>query len=229
MRPTKRIYPARNTLGVLTVSGGAGVLISDAAEAAGVAMPPMPEDAQAQAARAGALLRAAQPGGLHRAGHQRPAADRPKFADSVARDGGYTSILAFWSQTAAGRSVGPQPARADAGGARGAIPDRLWVMSMLAPNKVRGLRGGWLAGVRGPGARGGRHRGHGPLRRRLRRGGGAGRAPGPAAGDPARAHALRSGGEGAAGRGRRAAGAGTRGAGQRGGGRGGGGRSAIRW
>ena len=43
---SRRIYPARNTLGVLTVSGGAGVLISDAAEAAGLAMPPMPEAAQ---------------------------------------------------------------------------------------------------------------------------------------------------------------------------------------
>ena len=30
---TRKIYPARNTLGVITVSGGAGVLISDVAEA----------------------------------------------------------------------------------------------------------------------------------------------------------------------------------------------------
>src|SRR4051794_22235861 len=44
----RRIYPAKNTLGVLTVSGGAGVLISDAAEQAGVPMPPMPEAAQAK-------------------------------------------------------------------------------------------------------------------------------------------------------------------------------------
>src|SRR5208337_3249263 len=45
---TRRIYPAGNTLGVLTISGGAGVLISDAADAAGLAMPPMPEAAQAK-------------------------------------------------------------------------------------------------------------------------------------------------------------------------------------
>ncbi|TAE93605.1 MAG: hypothetical protein EAZ80_11335, partial [Runella slithyformis] len=44
---TKRIYPARNTMGVVTISGGAGVLISDAAEEQGLAMPPMPEAAQA--------------------------------------------------------------------------------------------------------------------------------------------------------------------------------------
>ncbi len=33
---TRKIYPARNTLGVITVSGGAGVLISDVAEGARV-------------------------------------------------------------------------------------------------------------------------------------------------------------------------------------------------
>lgn len=40
------IYPARNRLGVMTVSGGAGVLISDAAEVAGAEMPAMPQATQ---------------------------------------------------------------------------------------------------------------------------------------------------------------------------------------
>ena len=43
---SNRIYPARNTLGVITVSGGAGVLISDAAEELGVAMPALPKKTQ---------------------------------------------------------------------------------------------------------------------------------------------------------------------------------------
>ena len=45
---TRRIYPARNTLGMITLSGGAGVLVSDVAEQLGLAMPPMPEEAQAR-------------------------------------------------------------------------------------------------------------------------------------------------------------------------------------
>jgi acyl-CoA synthetase (NDP forming) len=45
---SRRIYPVHNSLGVLTVSGGAGVL-------------------SGQAARPDQLLRAAQPSGLHRA------------------------------------------------------------------------------------------------------------------------------------------------------------------
>lgn len=140
---TKRIYPARNTLGVLTVSGGAGVLISDAAEAAGVEMPPMPEAAQEK-------LRALVPFCAPRNPVDCTAQvtnNLPligQFAESVAADGGYTSILAFWSQTAAGRSVGPK-LHEQMRAVRAAHPDRLWVMSMLAPNKVREYEAdGWI-------------------------------------------------------------------------------------
>jgi acyl-CoA synthetase (NDP forming) len=45
---TRKIYPVHNTLGVITVSGGAGVLISDVAESLGLEMPAMPEAAQAK-------------------------------------------------------------------------------------------------------------------------------------------------------------------------------------
>ncbi|WP_043359568.1 acetate--CoA ligase family protein [Belnapia sp. F-4-1] len=140
---TRRIYPAKNTLGVLTVSGGAGVLISDAAEATGLPMPPMPEAAQAK-------LRALIPFCAPRNPVDCTAQVTndlkliSTFAESVAVDGGYSSILSFWSQTAAGRSLGPklhQEMRA----VREAHPDRLWVMSMLAPNKVRDYEAdGWL-------------------------------------------------------------------------------------
>lgn len=140
---TKRIYPARNTLGVLTVSGGAGVLISDAAEQAGVAMPPMPEAAQERlrslvpfcAPRNPVDCTAQVTNNLPLIG---------EFAESVARDGGYTSILSFWTQTAASRSVGPS-LQEQMRRVRAAYPDRLWVMSMLAPNKVAEYEAdGWV-------------------------------------------------------------------------------------
>jgi len=140
---TKRIYPARNTLGVLTVSGGAGVLISDAAEAAGVEMPPMPEEAQEKLKKLVPFCAPRNPvdctaqvtNNLSLIG---------QFAESVAVDGGYSSILAFWSQTAAGRSVGPK-LQEQMRAVRAAHPDRLWVMSMLAPNKVREYEAdGWI-------------------------------------------------------------------------------------
>ena len=43
---TRKIYPVGNTLGVITVSGGAGVLISDVATDVGLAMPEMPAPTQ---------------------------------------------------------------------------------------------------------------------------------------------------------------------------------------
>jgi acyl-CoA synthetase (NDP forming) len=139
----KRIYPARNTLGVLTVSGGAGVLISDAAEAAGVAMPPMPEEAQARLRELVPFCAPRNPVDCTaQVTNNLPLIT--EFTESVARDGGYPSILAFWSQVAAGSTVGPnlhEQMRA----VRARYPDRLWVMSMLAPNKVREYEAdGWL-------------------------------------------------------------------------------------
>lgn len=43
-----KIYPVGNTLGVVTVSGGAGVIASDEAELLGLPMPPMPSETQAK-------------------------------------------------------------------------------------------------------------------------------------------------------------------------------------
>ena len=73
---TRKIYPARNTLGVITVSGGAGVLMSDVADSVGLPMPEMPAATQKDAARPGAVLRAAQSGGCDGAGQQRRDADQ---------------------------------------------------------------------------------------------------------------------------------------------------------
>ncbi|MBY0333851.1 MAG: acetate--CoA ligase family protein [Acetobacteraceae bacterium] len=140
---TRRIYPARNALGVLTVSGGAGVLISDAAAEAGVEMPPMPEEAQAR-------LRALIPFCAPRNPVDCTAQVTNElslirtFTESVAKDGGYPAILAFWSQVAGGTTTGPklQPMMREV---RADYPDRLWVMSMLAPQKVREYEAdGWI-------------------------------------------------------------------------------------
>lgn len=140
---TRRIYPARNTLGVLTVSGGAGVLISDAAEAVGLEMPPMPEEAQAHLREKVPFCAPRNPVDCTAQVANEPALI-PVFAESVAEDGGYTSILSFWSQTAAGSSIGPKLLE-QMSAVRAKYPDRLWVMSMLAPNRVKEYEeAGWI-------------------------------------------------------------------------------------
>ena len=127
----RRIYPVANTLGVVTISGGAGVLISDAAEAAGLPMPPMPEDAQA---RLKALVPFASP--LNPVDCTAQAFNDMgvigRFAESMVEDGGYASVIAFFTQWGASPSMAPR-LRAELKKVLDRHPDRLFLLSILAP------------------------------------------------------------------------------------------------
>jgi acyl-CoA synthetase (NDP forming) len=127
----KRIYPARNTLGVVTISGGAGVLISDAAEAAGLPMPEMPAEAQA---RLKALVPFASPRNPVDCTAQafNDMGVIGTFAESMATEGGYASLLAFFTQWGASPSTAPK-LRAQLKAVLDRHPDRLFVLSILAP------------------------------------------------------------------------------------------------
>ncbi len=134
---TRRIYPARNTLGVITVSGGAGVLISDAAEALGLPMPPMPEHAQAELR---ALLPIASPANpvdcTAQALNDMTLVGR--FTESMLAHGdegrGYASVLAFFTQTGGAASIAPK-LRAELNAVRARHPDRLYVLSVIASDE----------------------------------------------------------------------------------------------
>ena len=140
---TRRIYPVGNTLGMVTVSGGAGVLVSDAAEALGLPMPPMPEVAQA---RLLAMLPFAAPHNpvdcTAQALNDFTLVDR--FTAAMVEEGGYRSVLAFFTQTGGAASIAPK-LRAALGGVRARHPDRLYVLSVLAsPDLVEGYEAdGW--------------------------------------------------------------------------------------
>ncbi len=130
---TARVYPVRNTLGVLTISGGAGVLVSDAAEAAGVAMPPMPTAAQE---RLRGLISFSAPRNPVDATAQvfNDFGLAAAFTESMVADGGYGSNLLFFSQTGGGSHV---PAlRAVLRDVRAKHPDRLYVLSVIASPEI---------------------------------------------------------------------------------------------
>jgi acyl-CoA synthetase (NDP forming) len=128
---TRRIYPVRNTLGAITISGGGGVLIADAAADLGFAMPPMPEEAQT---RLRALVPFAAP--------QNPVDCTAQafndlslvgsFTEAMVADGGYASVLAFFSQVGGAASIAPG-LRAQLAAIRARHPDRLYALSVLAP------------------------------------------------------------------------------------------------
>jgi len=127
----KKIYPVGNTLGVVTISGGAGVLMADAAEAAGLPMPAMPAAAQA---RLKALVPFASPRNpvdcTAQAFNDMKVVGQ--FAESMAEDGGYTSLIAFFTQWGASPSMAPR-LRAELKQVLDRHPDRLFVLSIIAP------------------------------------------------------------------------------------------------
>ena len=131
---TRKIYPVPNTLGVITVSGGAGVLISDVAESLGLAMPEMPLEAQK-------TLRGLVPFCAPRnpvdatAQVSNDVTLVKTFTESMVRDGGYSSVLGFFSMTASSRRW-PQ-IREQLNVVRAGYPDRLYVLSVIVPPEGR--------------------------------------------------------------------------------------------
>lgn len=133
---TRRIYPVNNSLGVLTISGGAGVLISDAAEAAGLPMPPMPKAAQ-EALHAALPFCAPQNPVDCTAQALNDLSLVGRFATALVEEGKYHSILAFFTHTGGAASIAPR-LRAELSAVRVRHPDRLFVLSILAnPEQIR--------------------------------------------------------------------------------------------
>ncbi|HEY1414203.1 MAG TPA: acetate--CoA ligase family protein, partial [Rhodopila sp.] len=127
---TRKIYPVANSLGVITVSGGAGVLISDVAETLGLAMPEMPLEAQQK-------LRALVPFCAPRnpvdatAQVSNDVTLVKTFTESMVRDGGYSTVLGFFSMTASSRRW--PSIREQLNAVRVENPGRLYVLSVIVP------------------------------------------------------------------------------------------------
>lgn len=131
---TKRVYPVNNTLGVVTISGGAGVLISDAAEAVGLPMPPMPAASQAKLK---ALIPFSNPCNPVDCTAQafNDMSLIGAFAREMVEQGGYASVLAFFTQVGASRSIAPAMRR-ELKAVMAAHPDRLFILSVVAPTEL---------------------------------------------------------------------------------------------
>jgi acyl-CoA synthetase (NDP forming) len=132
---TKRIYPVGNSLGVITVSGGAGVLISDAADAAGVPMPPLPEASQAHLRSLISFCAPRNPVDCTAQAVNQTELF-PQFLETTA-EAGYGSMMIFLTQTAGSTTLSPK-LRPYMKAARETYADRLWVLCGIAPpEKVR--------------------------------------------------------------------------------------------
>jgi acetate---CoA ligase (ADP-forming) len=127
---TRKIYPVKNTLGVITVSGGAGVLMSDVAADVGLAMPEMPEHAQKYLRDLVPFCAPRNPvDATAQMGNDVTLIS--KFTEAVLRDGGYSSILGFFSMTASSRRW--PMIREQLNLVRVKYPGRLYALSIIAP------------------------------------------------------------------------------------------------
>jgi acyl-CoA synthetase (NDP forming) len=131
---TRKIYPVSNTFGVLTISGGAGILISDEAERLGLTMPPMPADAQQKLHRLIPFSAVRNPvdctaqvlNDLSLIG---------QFADAVFDEGCYASVLAFFTHAGGANTIAPR-LRAELRRVLAKYPDRLFVICILASEEM---------------------------------------------------------------------------------------------
>lgn len=133
---THRIYPEANSLGVLTISGGVGVQISDAAESLGLAMPAMPEAAQA---RLKALLPYSAPRNPVDCTAQAVNDESlmRQFGEEMLQSGGYRSVLAFFAQLTSSDSLGARLLR-DLSAMAERHPEVLFaVVGMTSPEQKR--------------------------------------------------------------------------------------------
>ena len=140
---TRKIYPVSNSLGVITVSGGAGVLISDVAESLGLAMPEMPLDAQKKLRDLVPFCAPRNPVDAT-AQVSNDVTLVKTFTESMVRDGGYASVLGFFSMTASSRRW---PAiREQLNVVKTENPDRLYVLSVIVqPDRRDELEAdGWV-------------------------------------------------------------------------------------
>jgi len=130
----QRIQPRSATLGFVTVSGGAGIVASDEAEAIGFAMPPMPAAAQTELK---ALMPISTPTNPLDCTAQ--ALNQPdlfeRFTRAALEKGAYGAVICFMTYVAGSPSLAPTilksmaPLRRD-------FPDRLIVICAVGSNEV---------------------------------------------------------------------------------------------
>ena len=129
-----RVFPRGKRLGLVTISGGAGVLMADAAEDHGIETPPMPEAAQA-------ALKARLPFAATRnpVDVTAQAFNDMSLVEANMRilleQGGYDAILAFWTSVAGAPSIAETLIAAVEAG-RAGFEDRLIVQSLVAPPEI---------------------------------------------------------------------------------------------
>ncbi|TJZ85502.1 acetate--CoA ligase family protein [Paracoccus hibiscisoli] len=128
------VRPSRRSLGVITVSGGAGIVISDEAERIGLPMPALPDAAQARLKQVLPYCAPANPLDCTAQALNDPSL-LETFTRTALEDGGYGAILCFLTYVAGSPAMSDRILQAILP-LRRAYPDRLIAFCALGPPEV---------------------------------------------------------------------------------------------
>ncbi len=129
-----RIYPAGRRVGLVTVSGGGGVLMADAAEDYGLDVAAMPKDAQA-------IMKELVPFAAPRnpvdvtAQFFNDMTLVPKFTKLMLEQGSYDALIGFWTSVAGSPVISPK-LRAGLTEAMAGHDRKLFIQSLVAPPEI---------------------------------------------------------------------------------------------
>ena len=130
-----RIYPVGKRLGIVSISGGAGVLMADAAEDYGLDVAPMPQDMQKELK---ALLPFASPRNPVDVTAQffNDLSLIPRFTRAMLDRGGYDGLIGFWTSVA-GSPLLAKPLLDYLTETMSHYENRLFLHCLVAPDEVR--------------------------------------------------------------------------------------------
>lgn len=129
-----RIFPAGKNLGLVTISGGGGVLMADAAADEGLTVGPMPQDAQDQLKKLVPFASPMNPVDVT-AQFFNDLSIVPKFTDLMLSRGGYDALIGFWTSVA-GSPLLSKPLLSSLKQAMTGYEDKLFINCMVAPDEI---------------------------------------------------------------------------------------------
>ncbi len=129
-----RIYPSGINLGIVTISGGGGVLMADAANDEGLNVKPMPQDAQENLKKIVPFASPMNPVDVT-AQFFNDLSLVPRFTDVMLSKGGYDGIIGFWTSVP-GSSKFTQPLLDALKTAMKDYSEKIFINCMVAPNEI---------------------------------------------------------------------------------------------
>lgn len=131
---SRGVFPTERSLGVITVSGGAGIVASDEAERVGLPMPPMPDKAQAELKNLLSYSSPVNPLDCTAQSLNDPSLLQ-SFTESALKDGGYGAVLCFLTYVAGSQAIADVLLEKIVP-LRKAYPDRIFVFCALGKPEV---------------------------------------------------------------------------------------------